>query len=201
MTSARPAKPVRSRPARTVVFEMSDNADSAALRAAAIIASDEVIAFMAAKRTPRKRATQKLEAVAQRLIDADPPADRGRDLWVSGSYARGAPDVGDIALLLRVDEPKTRQNQALDAYYRRAHPYAQIVKALGCGGGSVVNLDVVPVFEPAPQPIAPERAGRRAPKGFQVPEQPQLAHIITGDLFDPPPQLLWVRGTTRRSSR
>jgi hypothetical protein len=173
---------------------MSRRATSAAERAAATVASEEVLAFMARKRTARKRATRKLEGVAERLIAAQPPLDRARDLWVHGSYARGAPDVGDIDLLLRVDEHKRSSQQALDAFYRRAHPYAEIVKALGCGGGSIVNLDVEPVFTPAPSPISPERAPTPLPADVEIPNQPLLAHVVTGDPFDPQPQLLWVRG-------
>jgi len=64
--------------------------------ARAAVASPEVVGFMAAKRTPRARATRKVEAVAHRLIAGEPPLDRARSLWVCGSYARGAPDVGDV---------------------------------------------------------------------------------------------------------
>jgi hypothetical protein len=159
-----------------------------------MVAQEAVAEFMAAKRTPRARAARKIESVAQRLIAAEQPLDRARSLWVCGSYARGASDVGDIDLVLDVDEPRDHRQQALDAYYRRAHPYAELVKALGCGGGSIVTLDVQPVFQPAPAPISPERAHAGAPDGYAIPRQPLLKHTVTGDPFDPQPKLLWVRG-------
>jgi DNA polymerase beta palm len=99
-------------------------------RAGVTVASPEVLGFMAAKRTPRARATRQVEAVAHRLIAGGPPLDRARTLWVCGSYARGAPNVGDVDLLLEIDEPRDRAQRAADAYYRRAHPYAEVVKAL-----------------------------------------------------------------------
>jgi hypothetical protein len=163
-------------------------------RAAAVVASEDVAAFMEARRTPRPRATSKVEAVVTRLITGHPPVDRARDLWVHGSYARGAPDVGDLDLLLAVDEQRDPGQQALDSYYRGAHPYAEIVKALGCGGSSIVNLDVQPVFAPAPVPISAERAQAGVPPGHEMPVQPRLRHVVTGDLFDPGPRLVWVRG-------
>jgi hypothetical protein len=49
-------------------------------RAAAVVASEDVVAFMEARRTPRARATRKLEEVVRRVIAAQPPVDRARDL-------------------------------------------------------------------------------------------------------------------------
>jgi hypothetical protein len=173
---------------------MSSSADSIN-HAKAVTASPEVTAFMAAKRTPRARATRKIESVARRLIAGEPPLHRARSLWVCGSYARGAPDVGDIDLLLEIDEPREPAKQAIDAYYRRAHPYAEVVKALRCGGGSIVTLAVTPVFQPAPAPISRERAQQSSLRpGREFPRQPLLQHTVTGDPFDPQPNLLWVRG-------
>jgi hypothetical protein len=171
---------------------MDSNAGSVN-RAEAMVASPEVLEFMAAKRTPRNRATRKIESVAQRLIAAQPPLDRARSLWVCGSYARGAPDVGDVDLLLDIDEPREPGQQAIEAFYRRAHPYAEVVKALGCGGGSMVTLEVTPVFQPVPVPLSPERAQAGIPAGHEIPRRPLLRHLITGDPFDPQPTLLWVR--------
>jgi hypothetical protein len=158
--------------ARTVDAELSTPAD--------------IAEFLKSRRTPRKRATQKLEDVLRRLADGDPPLDRVRNAWVLGSYARGAPDVGDVDLLLEIDEARSRQEQGLQSYYRRAHPYAEVVSALGCGSGSIVNVDVQPVFlegEPMSADPVPE------------PEQPpMLAHAVTGQPFEPAPALLWLRG-------
>lgn len=173
---------------------MSSTADSVN-HAEAVVASPEVVAFMEAKRTPRARATRKIESVAQRLIAGEPPLDRARSLWVCGSYARGAPDVGDIDLLLEIDELREPAKQAIEAFYRRAHPYPEVVKALGCAGGSIVTLAVTPVFQPAPAPISRERAQQSClPAGHEFPRQPLLQHTVTGDPFDPQPKLLWVRG-------
>jgi hypothetical protein len=146
---------------------------------------------------PRPRATRKLEEVVSRLIAAQPPVDRARDLWVHGSYARGAPDVGDLDLFLAVDEERDPRQQALDSYYGGAHPYAEIVGALGCGGSSIVNLVVQPVFGPAPEPISPDRAQVGVPRGHEVPVQPRF-HLRP---VRPQPRLVWVRGDSIEEAR
>ena len=97
-----------------------------------------------------------------------------------GSYARGAPDVGDVDLVLEIDEPRSRGQQGLDAFYRRAHPYAEVVTALGCGSGSFVNIEVVPVFS----------EGRDVSGPVTEPHEPPLmGHVITDEPFDPQPVL------------
>jgi hypothetical protein len=136
--------------------------------------------------------------VLKRLADGEPPLDRVRAAWVFGSWARGAATVGDIDLIVQVDEERDPRSQALDAYYRRAHPYAEIVAAMGCGGSSVVTVDVEPVFAPRPQPVSPWRLERlkhadAAVIGMAVPELAPMAHVVTGDVFDPQPDLVWVR--------
>ncbi|MGH2967804.1 MAG: hypothetical protein ACRDK0_01890, partial [Solirubrobacteraceae bacterium] len=88
--------------------------------------------------------------------------------------------------------------QALDAYYRRAHPYAELVAAMGCGGSSMVTVDVEPVFAPCSPPVSPWRLERlkragAAVTGMAVPELAPMAHVVTGDVFDPQPDLVWVR--------
>jgi hypothetical protein len=159
------------------------------------VPSPEVREFMAARRTPRPKATKKILDITRRLVEAEPPLDRMRTLWVFGSYARGAPDVGDLDLLGQIDDERTPGKEALDSYYRRAHPYAEVVRALGCGGGSMASLVIEPVFQPAREPISPERAATvTSLDGFEVPRLPPYGHIVTGDLFEPQPQLLWVRG-------
>jgi hypothetical protein len=59
---------------------MSPSDDLGDQRAGAVVASDEVTTFVAARRTLRVRATRKLEAVVDRLIAPQSPADRARDL-------------------------------------------------------------------------------------------------------------------------
>ena len=162
-------------------------------------APDDVLDFLARTRTPRRRATRKLTDVLGRLAVGDPPLDRVRAAWVFGSWARGAATVGDIDLIVEVDEARDPGRQALDAYYRRAHPYAEIVAAMGCGGSSMVAITVQPVFEPDPQPVSPWRLVRLKDAAEPVTEMavPELAptrHVVTGDLFDPQPDLVWVRG-------
>jgi hypothetical protein len=136
--------------------------------------------------------------VLKRLAAGEPPLDRVRAAWVFGSWARGAATVGDIDLIVQVDEERDPGRQALDAYYRRAHPYAEIVAAMGCGGSSMVTVDVEPVFAPRPQPVSAWRLQRlkhagAAVTGMAVPELAPMAHVVTGDMFDPQPDLVWVR--------
>ena len=153
---------------------------------------DDVAAFLARRRTPRARATKKLNDVLGRLVAGEPPLDRLRTAWVLGSYARGAPEVGDIDLYMEIDEPRSRGRHALDAVYRRAHPYSEVVKALGCGSGSLVSIDVEPKFLDE---------GKPGDSTSIEPIVPNLGHSITADPFDPPPTLLWVRGDTIETAR
>ena len=137
-------------------------------------APDDVLEFLAMARTPRARATRKLADVLRRLAAGEPPLDRVRSAWVFGSWARGAPTVGDIDLIVQIDEDREPGQQAPDAYYRRAHPYAEIVAAIGCGRSSIVTVDVQPIFEPDPQPVSPWRlarltAAREPADGLSVP--------------------------------
>src|SRR5579884_53791 len=162
-------------------------------------ATADVLAFLAKGRVARDRATRKLTDVLKRLTNGNPPLDRVRAAWIFGSYARGALDIGDIDLIVAIDEPRSPQQQALQSFYRRAHPYAEIVSALGCGGNSYVNVHVEPVFEPEPQPISPWRKARLERAGgpigtTRVPELGPMGHTVTGEPFDPQPELVWVRG-------
>lgn len=153
---------------------------------------DDVTEFLARRRTPRARATKKLDDVLARLVAGEPPLDRLRTAWILGSYARGAPDVGDIDLYLEIDETRSRGKQALDALYRRAHPYSEVVKALGCGSRSVVSIDVEPKF--LDEDTSEDRDAIR-------PVTPNLGHAITAEPFDPPPMLLWARGDKLETAR
>lgn len=118
--------------------------------------------------------------------------DRIRSAWVMGSYARGAPDVGDVDLVLEIDESRSPGQQGLDSFYRRAHPYAEVVAALGCGSGSYVNIEVLPVFSEGKDTFGPV-AEPDAP--------PLLGHVITDQPFDPQPTLLWLRGEDLDAAR
>lgn len=150
----------------------------------------EISAYVKTRRRPRARATKKLRSVLSKLVDGNPPLDRVRSAWVHGSYARGAPDVEDVDLVLRIDEPRERAKQLLDAFYRRAHPYAEVVAAIGCGGSSFVRVDVHPHYLEGQEP---QRVVREA-------ERPELAHAVTGKPFDPQPILLWQRGEGREEA-
>lgn len=150
----------------------------------------EISAYLQTRRRPRARATKKLREVLGRLVEGSLPLDRIRSAWVHGSYARGAPDVEDVDLVLRIDEPRKRAQQVLDAYYRRAHPYAEVVSALGCSGSSFVRIDVHPHYLEGQEP---EGVIKEA-------ERPELAHAVTGKPFDPQPVLLWQRGEGREEA-
>ena len=154
--------------------------------------SPDVAEFLEKRRIPRDRATRKLRDVLTRLAEGDPPLDEVRTAWVHGSYARGAPDVGDVDLELQIDETRSPQQQQLDALYRRAHPYTEVLSALGCGAGSFVSVNVNPVFLDDESKIGrPVRRPR---------ESPELVHVVTHQPFDPPPKLLWVRGESGEKS-
>lgn len=161
-------------------------------RTGEIVTPPEVVEFLQRRRTPRRRATKKILDVLERLVVGEGPLDQIRTVWVMGSYARGAPDVGDVDLVLEIDEPRSVAQQGLDSYYRRAHPYAEVVRALGCGAGSFVNVEVLPVFSeghdlsgPVAEPDAP----------------PLMGHVITDEPFDPQPILLWLRGEDLAAAR
>jgi hypothetical protein len=150
-----------------------------------LVTPPEVVELLRRRRTPRRRATKKILDVLGRLVVGEGPLDRIRTAWVMGSYARGAPDVGDVDLVLEIDEPRSAAQQGLDSYYRRAHPYAEVVGALGCGAGSFVNVEVLPVFSEERDlsgPVAESDA------------LPLMGHVITDEPFDPQPILLWLRG-------
>jgi hypothetical protein len=152
----------------------------------------EIVEFLQRRRTPRHRATKKILDVLGRLVAGERPLDRIRTAWVMGSYARGAPDVGDVDLVLAIDEPRSVAQQGLDSYYRRAHPYAEVVRALGCGAGSFVNVEVIPIFS----------EGRDVSGPVAEPDAPPLmGHVITDEPFDPRPILLWLRGEDLAAAR
>jgi hypothetical protein len=62
----------------------------------------------------------------------------------------------------------------------------------------MVTVDVEPVFAPHSQPVSPWRLARlkhagATVTGMAVPELAPMARVVTGDVFDPQPDLVWVR--------
>lgn len=158
---------------------------SSIARAESLTSPPEIAEILQQRRVPRKRARKKILDVLGRLVAGEQPLDRIRSAWVMGSYARGAPDVGDVDLVLEIDEPRSPGQQGLESFYRRAHPYAEVVAALGCGAGSYVNIEVLPVFS----------EGKDVSGSVTEPDEPPLmGHVITDEPFDPQPVLLWLRG-------
>jgi hypothetical protein len=155
-----------------------------------------VAAFLARSRIPRARATQKLKEVLRRVGAEEPPVDRVRELWAFGSFARGAPEVGDVDLYILVDEPRTPQRFSLDLIYDRRRPFADQIAAMGCGGSSFVSVQGHPVFDAPGEPASPERLASAAASAAQwVPvKEPIIRHIVTGEPLAGPFLLLWARG-------
>ena len=50
-------------------------------------------------------------------------------------------------------------------YYARAQPFSEQLKALGCGGSSLVSIQAHPVFDPTEESASPERLAFRRASG------------------------------------
>jgi len=159
----------------------------------------DVAAFLAKRQISRARAKRKLADVLSRAATGTPPLDRIREIWAFGSFARGASKVGDIDLYMLVDEPRTPDQFGLDTYYARAQPFSAQIKALGCGGSSLVSVQAQPVFGAAGEPASPERlalmaAARRSIDNLFPVVKPVIHHIVTDESLAGPFVLLWARG-------
>lgn len=152
----------------------------------------EVAAFLRKSQIAWARATRKLEDVLQRVACGAPALEDIREIWVFGSYARGAAEVGDIDLLVRLDTTRERGQVALDLFYARSNPFAPMVKALGCSGRSFVSVQPQVVFEAEDEPLSPERAAHGG-TGLAITE-PVLHHVVTDEPLAGPFVLLWARG-------
>jgi hypothetical protein len=159
----------------------------------------DVAALLAKGQIPFGRARRKLADVLSRLAAGEPPLDCIREVWCFGSFARGAPLVGDVDLYMLVDEPRPREQFSLDAYYSRGRPYSQQIKALGCGGSSFVSIQGSPVFGAPGEPASPEllaaMKARGEAQGKRLPALPPvIRHLVTNEPLAGPFILLWARG-------
>jgi len=161
------------------------------------VTSPEVSAFLAKSRVPRARATRKLRDVLERLATGGDELAAVREVWAFGSYARGAQQVGDVDLHVLVDEGRSRERFSLDAFYGRGCPHASTIKALGCGGNSLVSVQIQPVFSSPSEPLSPERALTVVDPGdprWSPTQEPMLLHVVTDEPLAGPFVLLWARG-------
>jgi hypothetical protein len=159
-------------------------------------ASSDVAAFLAKSKVPRARALKKLGDVLRRAASGHRDLEPVRELWVFGSFARGASQVGDIDVYMLVDESRTVQQFGLDVFYGD-RPFAKQVKAIGCSGASMVSIQPQAVFDEMRDPASPERmtALTAAEQAGVVPvEEPVIGHIVTGEPLAGPFYLLWARG-------
>ena len=157
----------------------------------------DVAAFLAKARIPRARAVKKLEDVVRRLCSGDPALRRVREVWVFGSFARGASMVGDVDLYMLADEPRDRGRFGLDLVFGRERPFSKEIKALGCSGSSIVSVQAHPVFDEPAEPGSPERLAAETAvpaAGRLVPEVPVVRHLVTNEPLAGPFILLWARG-------
>jgi len=162
----------------------------------------DVAAFIAKRRTPRARAVRKLEDVLARVAAGQPPLDDIREMWVFGSFARGAPTVGDVDLLIKVDEARNEQQFFSDAFWGRKRPFADHIRAMGAGGASFMSVHPYPVHMAPTGPLEPASSRRcKALKeaglplrGFARVEEPRLLHDVTEEPLRGPFVLLWARG-------
>lgn len=149
-------------------------------------------------RKPRAAATSKLRELLQRAV-ATPTI---RTIWVYGSYARGASSVGDIDLLIEVDDPRDRAQAAWDGYeahVRGRNPDNDILKSLGASGSSMVEASVSRNHDPAlgePLPVEDWNLLPPADRQHLAPATPPaVQHTGTGELFNADEmRLLYRRG-------
>jgi predicted nucleotidyltransferase len=162
----------------------------------------DVAAFIAKRRVPRARAVRKLEDVVARVAAGQPPLDDIREMWVFGSFARGAATVGDVDLLIKVDEARDEQQFFSDTFWGRQRPFADHVRALGAGGASFMSVHPYPVHLRPNGPAEPASLRRRQGlneagvplRGFATVEEPRLRHDVTEEPLRGPFVLLWARG-------
>jgi hypothetical protein len=146
---------------------------------------------------PREKAARKLEDVLRRLDAGSPELARVREVWVFGSYARGAPAVGDVDLYVRIDEPRSLEEVGLGLVFGGERPFAAGKRALGCSGRSLVSVQPHAVFGAPGEPLSPERAALEDdptdPRWVAV-QEPVVRHAVTDEPLAGPFVLLWARG-------
>jgi hypothetical protein len=148
-------------------------------------------------RKSRAIATRKLRDVLARAVDT--PSIR--TIWVHGSYARGALTVGDIDLMIEVDDARDERQAAWDGYQafiRGGNPDSEILKALGAGGASMIEASVSRNHaQGRGEPLAVEeweRLSEAARRSFVAAEPPQLQLRSTGEVVVTTMRLLYCRG-------
>lgn len=99
-------------------------------KAAVPVTPPDVAAFLIRSRVPRARAVARLADVLARAASGVPPLNEIREIWVFGSFARGALAVGDVDLHMRVDAVGPPERFMLDVFYGR-RPFAAHIKASG----------------------------------------------------------------------
>ncbi len=123
-------------------------------------------------------------------------------MWVFGSFARGASTVGDVDVLIKVDEARNEQQFVSDSFWGRKRPFADHVRALGAGGASFMSVHPYPVHPTPNGPGEPASLRRRRAfkeaglplRGFARVEEPRLLHDVTDEPLRGPFVLLWARG-------
>ncbi len=145
----------------------------------------------------RARASRKLRDVLRRAAAGGDEAAAIRSISVLGSYARGAASVGDIDLVVDVDDPRDERSAQLNDLYARfrgENPDAPLLRELRCSGSSMVNAVVVRRFGPHPEPVPPEEWRDDMGPGFELARPPTLGHVVTNQPLAGPSYLLFVRG-------
>jgi hypothetical protein len=139
------------------------------------------------ERKPRAIATRKLRDVLARAV-ATPAI---RTIWVHGSYARGASTVGDVDLMIEVDDAREKGQAAWDnhqAYIRGRNPASDILRALGASGSSMIEAVISrnhdqTMGEPLPlddwKKVSPAERERFAPAS-----PPQLQLLGSGEVVE-----------------
>lgn len=158
---------------------------------------DKAHAVVAAREIDRAKATKKLEDVLRIAATGDGPVQAIRTIAVIGSYARGAPRVGDIDLNIEIDDLRDEREAGLDDYYATLagrNPDSPLRKQLKCSGSSMVSATIVRRFGEHPVPVAPEDWRHDLGPGYELAAPLRMAHVVTGQELAGPSFLLFVRG-------
>lgn len=149
------------------------------------------------ERKPRAIATRKLRDVLARAV-ATPAI---RTIWIHGSYARGASTVGDVDLMIEVDDAREQGHAAWDgyqAYIRGRNPDSDILNALGASGSSMIEAVISRNHDQAKGEPLPVDDWRKLPRGererFAPASPPQLQLLGSGEVVETAMSLVYCRG-------
>lgn len=157
----------------------------------------EAMEIVARNGIDRASATRKLRDVLTRAASGADEAASIRTISVLGSYARGAVSVGDIDLVIDIDDPRDERSAQLNDYYARIrgkNPDASLLRELRCSGSSMVSATIVRRFGSNPEPVSPEEWRNNMGPGYELARPPQLGHVVTNQPLAGPSHLLFVRG-------